>query len=835
MKETRWAWLIVVLIGSFFVFNQSQADSCATSTGWENIKINEISSFTSSDWVELYNLFDECIDLTGLKIWDTSTSTAAGTLSNITIPAHGYLEKTVGSRLGQTEDCIYLKSDDTTFDWICYSTSNLLSPTFATQTLARKIDGIDTNSDSDWALTVSSTPGAVNIITTLTTPPPGEGEEDTTTTTEEMTTDTSTLWMSLRLNEIMPAPTEGNEWLEIFNPTTSSLNLAGGYICDSRGANTTDSCKNLSGIIEAENFLVFNWTGYYLNNTGGDSVYLKNPEGINIDSISYDEIDEGYTYARFVDGAGNWAITTNPTPNATNIIITPIEPTPSSDGSSGSGSEITTNKLSTSKTSTTTSKTAATGNKDIIWKIKYPTKILIGSTTLFSAIGTMDTRGGYIDFTWDLNEEKTVTGTAINYTFASSGIHNIVVSATSTGGSVGNKNFKIRIYPTSTIISDIIISATLPNQSDDEGDEYIKIKNLSATTTDISFWKLLYKNQIYQLPRSTTIFAGDELTFYQPITKFTLNNNGGEIELRDNEDFLIDIFEYGKTKAGMEIGSDTSTPAQISVLPKTATPKITKPSYSGEYLGQTTIADARAAVNDSYAKVQGMVSVPPGILGSQYFYITDGASGIQIYQYKKDFPPLAIGDHVTVSGITSEASGIKRLKLKSKNDIDILATNQNIKPTDFTIEELSEDGLGALVKISGEITEIKTNYMYIDNDAGEALIYFKTGAQIDKKKFTEGEKVEVIGILEQSKTDIQILPRNQNDIISLGPSQNLLKKQGLVSEPNETKNTAEGYLTATAGGLTAFIFAFLARARGALIMGFIKRSGNIALRIIKRG
>jgi hypothetical protein len=523
-------------------------------------------------------------------------------------------------------------------------------------------------------------------------------------------------------------------------------------------------------------------------------VYLKNPAGATVDSATYSASANNQTYARAIDGTGIWKSTLTQTPDAANNISESEKNNPEDDSES--------NASSTTKTS---SKSPI--NKDIVWTIKFPTKIVVGSSTVFSADGSLDTRGGRLQVAWDLGENTIATGTNISYSFVSSGPHLATVFATSTAGSVSFKNFKFRAYPTTTVSAHIAISAVMPNQTGDTDDEYIKIKNLSEVAVDVSLWQLMYKNQSYQFPRSTTIAGHDELIFYQPITKFTLNNSGGAIELRDHEDFLVDVFEYGQTKAGQEIASTENSTTAMKIANAPASPA-KKPG--APYLGSISITDARAASDGAIVKVTGSVVVAPNIFGSQYFYLFDGESGIQIYQYKKDFPPLAIGDKISAEGTLGTASGVRRIRLKSKNNIDILATGQEIIISTSSIEEMAEEKLGGLVKISGEITEIKSNLMYIDDGNSEAVIYFKTNAKIDKKKFKEGENITITGVLEQAKTGYQIWPRGPDDIVSIGSSSTASSTAPVTSK--QTNIFSNEYFAATAGGLTAFILAFIARA-----------------------
>jgi len=81
------------------------------------------------------------------------------------------------------------------------------------------------------------------------------------------------------------------------------------------------------------------------------------------------------------------------------------------------------------------------------------------------------------------------------------------------------------------------------------------------------------------------------------------------------------------------------------------------------------------------------------------------------------------------------------------------------------LANVGESYEGSLLKVNGEITEIKTSYMYVDDGTEEIKVYFKAGAVIKKDVFREGDLVVVTGLLHQTKTEYQLLPRTQNDIM----------------------------------------------------------------------
>lgn len=127
------------------------------------------------------------------------------------------------------------------------------------------------------------------------------------------------------LNELMPHPSPGNDWIEIYNPTTNTIDLTNWTIVDS-----TSIMKTLSGSITANGFVTFDVTNR-LNNSG-DSVYLKDSSGATIDNYSYSS-DPGLnkSIGRSPDG-GSWTILVSSSKGSSNGGSTPTltpSPTPS--------------------------------------------------------------------------------------------------------------------------------------------------------------------------------------------------------------------------------------------------------------------------------------------------------------------------------------------------------------------------------------------------------------------------------------------------------------------------------------------------------------------------
>ncbi len=149
---------------------------------------------------------------------------------------------------------------------------------------------------------------------------------------------------NLFINEIMASNDsylDGSDWVEIYNPNDTDIDLAGFYLCDNHYSDDgIDSCTKIPDTdavkttVKAKGFLVFTFnkdlTGI-LNITqnlgsSGDSVYLISASEDVVDSYVYDDtsgLDTDISIGRSTDGGDTWELFSTslekaPTPNAAN-------------------------------------------------------------------------------------------------------------------------------------------------------------------------------------------------------------------------------------------------------------------------------------------------------------------------------------------------------------------------------------------------------------------------------------------------------------------------------------------------------------------------------------
>ena len=109
------------------------------------------------------------------------------------------------------------------------------------------------------------------------------------------------LWLSIVINEVLPAPSSGPEWVELYNTSDSAVDVSGWRIDDDTpgGIQTTIPAGS---IIAPYSVLAVAITTAILNNTG-DSVVLLDASGAQVDRIDFGAMKSTESMARIPDGS----------------------------------------------------------------------------------------------------------------------------------------------------------------------------------------------------------------------------------------------------------------------------------------------------------------------------------------------------------------------------------------------------------------------------------------------------------------------------------------------------------------------------------------------------
>jgi DNA/RNA endonuclease YhcR with UshA esterase domain len=867
MQRRGYFLTCLIFLGSSLIFGKVFAANT-------DVIFNEIGAYEPSgyEWIEIWNKGSEPVDMANWKLWEengasqnhkltTSTTDsviAPGEYGAIVQDAAQFISKYPNFFGSIFDSSFTLNESGEEIGLIDANGNSVEKFTYIPAThfsLQRKDPNSADYTSVNWAEQSSgNTLGAINIFDispapeSTSTPPISTSTENQAPTPAPITQNTggsqstnqntnvalAPIVLSLaglKINELVVDPGDANEWVEVYNSSSVTIDLTGAMICDSR--NTTSTCKKISGTVTGMSWLQIDLkTRSFLNNSG-DSVILKNAAGIIIDRIDYDQDlapDQGQSLARTHDGVDtdtedDWIVTDTVTPDAANVI-------------SGNDEDVGEQSGSTTTNSSSTAKTTKTGSKKqpsvFVWNIEGPSSAAPNEQVVFNAESTADPRGGSLSFRWVLENGSIIVGPELVTSFASSGTHTVALFVSSTSGYGEEKKIEIAIDTGLSQNAEVVISEIFPNPDGGDTKEFIELKNNTKAAVNLFGWFLRVGTKKYTFLENTFIPPEGFLVFYKGATKLSLVNTAGKVELLNRDKFLMDIVKYNKPKEGQSFSLVNNewkwrepSPGQAALVGEVLGEKITKEivtkkSSTSKSHGPLirNIADVRQGEKGQPVKIQGVVGVLPNVFGSQFFYIVGDGSGIEVYQNKKDFPPLGVGDLVEITGTVSEASGIKRVNVKNSKAVDILSLGNKLNAVPLDLDNIEDSMVGSLVEISGEITEMKSTFMYVDNGADEIKVYFKKNTRIDKQKFKEGENVKVAGILEKVKDEWQLWPRSKDDLESLGMAGEVLgEKINMVNQDN----TSEKYLLVTVAGVVSLLLGFLAKAKGAVVLSRINK------------
>jgi len=348
----------------------------------------------------------------------------------------------------------------------------------------------------------------------------------------------------------------------------------------------------------------------------------------------------------------------------------------------------------------------------------------------------------------------------------------------------------------------IAISEVMPWPSAGSAFEFIELFNADNTTIDLTGWQLDDASGSGSspclIPEDTKIEPGEYLAFYNFETKLSLSNDGDTVRLVNPNLEEVSTIAYPKSFKDQSFSLIKGKWLwSLSVTPNLANIKLVKTeeaadsdkndegetssskktnngdqSTKKEKNSKISILDSRSKENGTIVTVEGSVTVLPGTLSTQYFYIEDDSSGIQVYLSSKEFPELSLGDIIEVTGELSERAGERRIKINSLDYILILEKGyKKPEPIPLEISEINENNEGKLVKISGEIIETSGDTFVVKSlDSNHAIkVVIRETTEIDKPRMRTGDIVEVSGVVSQYKEEYRILPTEQEDVKIISP------------------------------------------------------------------
>ena len=249
----------------------------------DKVVINEFLP-KGTEWAELYNSMAVSVTLTGWYLDDADCGAGTSTIGTVELGPGDYFVVNAGDAgdnfdLDNSGDVLVLcNGDDAEVDRVAYGDEG--GAPLSSDSTARPSDGVDTNDFArDWNLDSTPTPGSANDAPAV------------------------MLGSSLILNEFDNYPVSGNDMVEIYNPTGSTVSLTGWYLSDGDAVAPIVTSVSVppGGWLVLEETV--DWTAT-MDFSSSDVGYLFQPDGVRVDQIGWAGEFEDDTFQRICDGDG---------------------------------------------------------------------------------------------------------------------------------------------------------------------------------------------------------------------------------------------------------------------------------------------------------------------------------------------------------------------------------------------------------------------------------------------------------------------------------------------------------------------------------------------------
>lgn len=703
---------------------RTPAPAVADTSASNVLFINEFLPHPASDWngdgavdlgdefIEVFNSGDAAVDLGGWKLDDVS----GGGSSPYAIPAgaslgpHGLLvlfhSETKISLNDTGDDVQLLQPDGTAADVISYSSSRV------DHSFSRFPDGAAYFADD-----CPPTPGASNCsvpatATPIPTPFPG----------------------GILVNEFMPQPNKDwnhdgendslDEWVELANLSGDSVDLGGWKLDDGEGGSFPFSIPEGTKL-DSHAFLLFyaDETRIGLNN-GGDTVRLLFPDGAVADEKKYASSAPDRAYGRQPDGGARWQTGCYPTPGKANCSVV-LTPTPTV------AFHLT--QLAEARTLLAGSRVTVQGSV-----IARPCQLdRYGHEMMLS-----DGANGvdvYLPYPEQLTcaiamgEQVLVTGVISDHY----GLREIRLE---------RSDDLVRNYATPREIPPRSIHTH--KLSDAHESVLVSLQGRVVNGTGDAIWLDDGEGaaKIEATQSSGASFAGITRGSLVRVTGVGYHFNR---DSAPNEGYTI----------------RPRMPEDVTVLQLADKPP-PAPQGRGQDLGAVSIATTHATRTGNYVTVGGIVTVPPGIIGSRDLWLQDASGGVHIYIATSagEVPSLHLWDNVTVRGRVVSYFGEREVRVEEPSSVQAFGAGAPLTPNAVGTGAVTLVYEGSLVETVGKVTLRRGRELYLNDGSGEVMIYLNPGTRIEIPRIADGDTLRVSGVVRRYSGRAELVPRYPADL-----------------------------------------------------------------------
>jgi hypothetical protein len=465
-------------------------NSCPTASS--DVKLSEIFPYPASgnEFVEIRNNGENCVDVSGWKIMDEAGHKKEFPQNSIIAPGE-YLF---------LEGNLYLNND---LDTVYLLDANANTKTKALDQRSYEKAQKDFSfalENQDWQWTSSPTPGGKNIITAPETAEKNITEKNISSeATENYPSDAN-----IYLNEILPNPTSESdeEYIEMANGGSKAVDLFGWRLKDA-SKNKGYQFKEHILLKPREYLVIYKSQSKISLNNSRESLFLYNLQGNIVSDVSYEKSEKNVSY-NFDGKTWRWS-----------KYLTP-------------GKE---NKFDTEPSV----------------KIKKIKRAYKGVPTKFSA-RAKDKETKKLKYLWDFGDGKKSSLKKTTHKYLDTGKYTVKLFVSDESQTI-EKSFSVNVKKSPQ--PDIEIVKIVPNPpGNDLENESIDLKNNSEKKVNLVGWKIATGSgdKLFNHPISdeTILEPGETKTITRKISKFTLNNKSGKVQLVSLDGKIVDEVAYEK-------------------------------------------------------------------------------------------------------------------------------------------------------------------------------------------------------------------------------------------------------------------------------------------------
>lgn len=218
-----------------------------------------------------------------------------------------------------------------------------------------------------------------------------------------------------------------------------------------------------------------------------------------------------------------------------------------------------------------------------------------------------------------------------------------------------------------------------------------------------------------------------------------------------------------------------------------------KTKASGTVKGASTVStvpEAQQAESSTKVAIGGWVTAAPNALGDGILYLTDGTNGISVHS-SAPLPKLNIGDGIDVRGVRRTKYGEAYI-LAESGGIVSNATKKDLVPRVVEAENVEAGDIGSFVSMTGDVTELNGSRFSVDDGTGEIGVYVRSSTNIKRPALRAGDRVTVVGILSKTSGGTRLLPRIKDDIIIVSLA--VQPKEQNIAVPQKQKPSVWMYI-----------------------------------------